>query len=201
MKPELIIFDLGRVLVDFDFKKAIRDLKRHSPMTEDEIHRFFETTPLWDNYERGKISSEDFFKHLSKDLKLKGVTYEEFLPMWCDIFTEKADTVALLKRLRGRYRLAMLSNVNELHWRFIRGKHDFMSWFELPIASYAVGMRKPDAEIFHHILKEAHVKPSQALFTDDLEQHVTAAKAVGIRAHQFITAAQLEKEWADVLCD
>lgn len=199
MKPELLIFDLGRVLVDFDFMKAIRDLMRYTTLTEDEIKVFFETTPLWDAYERGAISSREFFDRLSAALRLKGLTFEAFQPLWCDIFTEKADTVRLLEKLRGRYRLAMLSNVNEMHWQHIRGRHDFMNWFDLPVASYAVGLRKPEPDIYAHVLKEAGVPASRALFTDDLEPHILAARAIGIRAHQFTTADQLARDIADVL--
>src|SRR5207244_3596276 len=128
-KPELIIFDLGRVLVDFDFKKVIRRLKRFSPFTEKEIHRYFMRTPLWDAFERGTVEPKDFFLQLSHDLKLKNLGFKEFTPYWNSIFTEKPDTVSILQRLRGRYRIALLSNVNIMHWEHIREMHDFIEWF------------------------------------------------------------------------
>lgn len=199
MKPELLIFDLGRVLVDFDFKKAIRDIKRYSPLSEEQIQHFFETTPLWDAYERGTVSSETFFLKLCEGLELKGLTFDVFKPMWCDIFTLKEDSVALVQALRGQYRLAMLSNVNEMHWTFIRDRHDFMQWFEIPIASYAVGLRKPEAAIFQYVLDKAGVPAQKAIFTDDLEAHTKAAEAVGIRSHVFTTAAQLKTDLKDFL--
>jgi len=199
MNPELLIFDLGRVLVDFDFQKVIRDLKRYSPLSEEQIHHFFETTPLWDAYERGGITSEKFFEKLSEAVEFNGLTYEAFKPLWCDIFTEKKDTVALIDQLRGRYRLAMLSNVNEMHWSYVRDRHDFMKWFEIPIASYAVGLRKPESAIFEHVLEKAKVPASKAVFTDDLEAHIVAAKGIGIRAHVFTTADQLRLDIKDLL--
>jgi len=199
MKPELLIFDLGRVLVDFDFRKAIRDIKQFSPLSEDQIHHFFETTPLWDAYERGSLPSEDFFRKLSEALELKGITFEDFKPLWCNIFTEKTDTVALLQKLKGRYKLAMLSNVNEMHWLYIRDRHAFMHWFDIPIASYAVGLRKPEAAIYQHVLEKAGVPAEKSLFTDDVEAHITAAQKLGIRAHQFTTADQFAKDIKDLL--
>jgi HAD superfamily hydrolase (TIGR01549 family) len=200
MKPELLIFDLGRVLVDFDFRKAIEEIKRHSPLTADQIQHFFETTPLWDAYERGALPSEQFFGKLGEGLELSDdLSFDAFKVLWCDIFTEKTDTVALVDRLRKQYRLAILSNVNEMHWLYIRGKYDFLKWFELPIASYAVGLRKPEAAIYQHVLDKAGVTADKAVFTDDLETHIIAARALGIRAHQFTTADQLSKDIKDLL--
>jgi FMN phosphatase YigB (HAD superfamily) len=101
--------------------------------------------------------------------------------------------------LRGQYRLAMLSNVNEMHWTFNRDRHAFMQWFEIPIASYAVGLRKPEPAIFQHVLDKAGVRADKAVFTDDLEAHTLAAAAIGIRSHIFTTAAQLKTDLKDFL--
>jgi glucose-1-phosphatase len=198
-KPEVIIFDLGRVLVDYDFSRAVRKLARYSPLSASKIHDFFRQTPAWDAFERGRITPREFFKILVRDLQLNGLTFSRFKPLWNEIFRAKRDSVAILRRLRGRYRLAMLSNVNELHWKHIRQKHAFMKWFDTPVASYAVGYRKPDAEIYRLTLKKAKVSPACAIFIDDIPAHVTAARALGIRAHQFISAKRLIKDLDGIL--
>ena len=198
-KTELIIFDLGRVLVDFDFKKAMRRLQQHSPRTEQEIHHFFSNTPLWDAFERGTINPDDFFNALVKDLELTGLDFLRFAPMWNDIFQVIPESIEILTQLRGRYKLAMISNVNQMHWDHVAGQHEFMKWFDIPIASYAVGHRKPEAEIFHIALRKAGVTPQQAIFIDDLEAHIAAAKSLGIRGHQFLSAQQLKDDLKDIL--
>src|SRR5688572_7248640 len=81
-KPELIIFDLGRVLLDFDFMKVVRGLQKHSPHSSQEIRHYFKTTPHWDRFERGVMNEKTFFKSLSTDLKLNGLHYEAFMPLW-----------------------------------------------------------------------------------------------------------------------
>src|ERR1700690_1049015 len=93
-KPELIIFDLGRVLVDFDFRLVITRLARHTKLSPKEIRRYFMQTPLWDAFERGEVEPKDFFHKISKDLKLQKLTFQEFIPLWNKIFTEKHDTVS-----------------------------------------------------------------------------------------------------------
>ncbi len=199
-KPELIIFDLGRVLVDFDFKKVVRDLKKHTRLSEQEIRHYFETTPLWDAFERGKVRPHAFFKQLAQDLELKGLTFDTFKPFWNDIFTEKEESIAILKKLKGHYRLALLSNVNELHWNHVVEKHAFIGWFDHPIASYAIGLRKPEHAIYHKALEIAgNVSPSKAMFFDDVQAHIIGAREVGIRAHQFTDAAQLIKDLDGIL--
>jgi HAD superfamily hydrolase (TIGR01509 family) len=198
-KPELIIFDLGRVLIDFDFKKVIANLRKHSPLAEEAIHKFFATTPLWDSFERGTIQPQEFFVALVEGLQLTGLTFESFAPMWNEIFQEMPETIEILSRLRGKYKLAMVSNVNPMHWEHVKARHGFMTWFDVPIASYAVGHRKPELEIFRLALKTAGVEASRAIFIDDVEAHIHAARKLGIRGHHFSSAKQLREDLRDLL--
>jgi glucose-1-phosphatase len=196
---ELVIFDLGRVLVDFDFKKVIRGLKRHSPLSEAAIEHYFQSTPLWDAFERGLIAPELFFRDLCDHLQLEGLSFKKFAPLWNKIFSEKTDTVEILRQLRRSYKIALLSNINVMHWEHVLNEHAFMKWFDHPVASYAVGHRKPDPEIFHCVLDLAKAAPAQAIFIDDIDAHVQAALNIGIRAYQFTTADRLQSDIADLL--
>ena len=198
-KPDLIIFDLGRVLVDFDFQKVVRQLKSHTLLTEKQIHLYFTQTPLWDAFERGAVEPKDFFLQIAKDLHLEKLGFKDFAPLWNRIFTEKHDTVSILARLRGRCRIALLSNVNIMHWDHINEAHDFMQWFDHPIASYAVRQRKPELDIYRTTLAIAGVGPRQAIFIDDMETNVLAARSLGIRAHQFTDARRLVRDLEEIL--
>ena len=196
---ELIIFDLGRVLVEFNFRKVIRRLEPYTSKKEGEIHRYFRQTPLWDAFERGRIAPRGFFQTLKKDLALQGLHFEAFTPIWNEIFEEKPDTIAIVRRLRGRFRLAMLSNSNVLHWEYLMKRHRFMHWFDYSVASYAVGLRKPEPGIYRTVLERAGVSPQKAFFTDDIPEHVQAARALGLRAHQFRGARRLLKQLDGIL--
>ncbi len=196
---EMVMFDLGRVLVDFDFKKVIRGLMQRTHLKESQIRTYFRTTPLWDAFERGKVTPRDFFKQLEKDLHLKGFTFKTFTPLWNDIFTEIRETVEIAKRLKGKYRLAIISNVNQMHWEHVKDKHDFIKLFDHPVASYAVGHRKPELEIFRLTLRKAKIPASRAIFIDDLHPHIRAARSMGIRAHQFTGAKKLITDLKGVL--
>jgi epoxide hydrolase-like predicted phosphatase len=199
-KTELVIFDLGNVLVDFDFRKVVTRLKEHTAHhSEKEIKEYFSKTALWDRFERGQVSPEDFFGSLKEDLKLDTMEFQQFIPAWNDIFIEKPDTIAILNRLRGRYKLAMISNVNKMHWDHILLGHSFMEWFDHRVASYEVGHRKPDREIYELTLNKMKVPASRAIFIDDLHINITGAQSVGIRAHLFHTAEKLQTDLEDIL--
>jgi glucose-1-phosphatase len=198
-KPEWVIFDLGRVLVDYDFHRVCQALHRYSTLGEQEIHDFFRATPQWDAFERGRISPEGFFQHLVQELNLTHLSFEEFKPIWNNIFTEKKESVAIVEKLLGRVRLTMLSNVNLLHWEHILDRFPFMAYFENPVASYAVGYRKPEPEIFRYTLRQAGIPADAAVFVDDILAHVTAAQSLGIRAHQFIDAPTLVRDLDGIL--
>ena len=132
-------------------------------------------------------------------MKLKGLSFEAFTPIWNEIFQEKPDSIALLRQLRGHYRLALLSNVNVMHWEHVDQRYDFLRWFDYLFASYAVGRRKPEADIFRIVLQRTGVPPERAVFIDDVLSHVRAAQALGIRAHQFHDAAHLRVQIRDLL--
>lgn len=198
---ELVMFDLGRVLVDFDFQKAIRGLARYTRCSEADMREYFKTTPLWDTFEKGKISPEDFFLRMCADLGIKGLSFDVFTPIWNDIFSEMPASIDILATLRKRYRTAVVSNVNAMHWDYVCQKYEFLKWFDHPIPSYAVGHRKPGTEIYRIALAKAGVDPERSVFVDDVESHITAAKSIGIHAVQFQSAQQLKKDWAGLLND
>ena len=94
----------------------------------------------------------------------------------------------------------MLSNVNVMHWDYIRSQHGFMHWFDYPVPSYETGHRKPDPEIFRLTLARAGgVAPERTVFIDDMECHILAARQLGIRSHQFFSAEQLRADLNGIL--
>ena len=101
------------------------------------------------------------------------------------------DALACLKRLRSTYRLFLLSNTNEIHIQEIENRvgaaffSDFCALFEKVYLSHELGLRKPHAEVFTHILKEQGLKAGETLFIDDSIQHVEGAIKAGLHAHHL----------------
>jgi FMN phosphatase YigB (HAD superfamily) len=193
-KPEIesIFFDIGNVLLAFDWGKAARAIGSRSAIPPEQIlHRLSESRI--DEYERGLITTEEFFTDLGTKLRFDG-TVDELAFAASDIFFPLEENLELVRKLSGRYRLGIVSNINRAHVEFLESRHDFFSLFEARIYSCAVGSRKPEARIFERALQAFHASPATCLFIDDLEQNVAAARKLGWNAIRALPGTDLQRE-------
>ena len=188
-----IIFDLGRVLVDFDFERGFRALEGVCPYDTAEIRRRIAATDLVERFEAGLIAPPDFVAQLSGILSLD-VDYAGFCKLWNGIFTDPLLPDAMLEGLAARYRLVLLSNTNAIHFEAIRENYHFLRHFHHRILSYEVHAMKPRQEIFQAALECCGCLPEECFYTDDIAAYVAAAQRLGIDAVQFESRAQLERE-------
>ena len=182
--PELLLFDFGGVLVEFAGPKELGQHLRWSS-TPDVILKRWTECPHTEEFERGKLSPVEWAERFIRewDVNLKPDEFLTKFTTWSRRVLPGAQE--LLEQLRSRYRLAALSNSNELHWE--RNTHELrlIELFEFAISSHQVGLCKPDPEIFRIAIERAHVSsPDAIVFFDDLAANVEAAKAAGLRAHQ-----------------
>lgn len=188
MENYAFIFDIGRVLLDFDSARAARRLAAVSPLSPEEMMARMwgssEGCRLADEYELGHISSAEFFRGVRPLLELR-IDYEEFADIWADIFTENEDIKKLLVRL-APYPKAICSNTCALHWE--RGLADtyLRDHFRAEdiIKSYEVGLRKPDARIYE-LTKAQLPADASILYFDDIEAYTQAASKLGIRGIKY----------------
>jgi glucose-1-phosphatase len=190
-----IIFDLGKVLVPFDFKIGYRALEAACPYRSDEIPRQIAKTGLVQRLEKGLIGPLDFVERLSEALELR-LEYADFCRAWSSIFYGQLLADALLESLAARYRLLLLSNTNSIHWEMVRENYPMIRYFHDRILSFEVHFMKPEPEIFQAAVARAGCRAEECFFTDDMADNVEAAKRLGMDAVQFESAAQLEREMA-----
>jgi glucose-1-phosphatase len=190
-----IIFDLGRVLVPFDFKIGYRALEGACPHTVEEIPRQIAKTGLVEPLEKGLIEPRDFVRRLSEALELR-LEYEDFCRAWSSIFYGQLLADTFLESIAARYRMLLLSNTNAIHWEMIRENYPMIRHFHDCILSFEVHSMKPEAEIFQAAVERAGCRAEECFFTDDLADNVQAARREGMDAVQFQSAAQLEQEMA-----
>ncbi len=177
---ELLLFDLGGVLVDFSGPREIGQYLR-TPSTPAEILARWVNCPHTDAFERGALSSKEWAARFVDDW---GVTLEpeEFLKAFRTMTRRVLPGAReLLDSLRPRFRLAALSNSNELHWDRNTKELKVLELFEFAISSHEVGLCKPDPAIYKVAIDRAGVAPEAIMFFDDLPANVEAACAVGIR--------------------
>ena len=184
LKPELLLFDLGGVLVEFAGPTEL-GAYLPAPSTPDEILSRWTQCPHTDEFERGRLSPAEWADRFIRDWDVN-LNRDEFLAKFTT-WTRRVLPGAreLLEELRPRYRLAALSNSNELHWVRNEKELRIIQLFEFAISSHQVGLCKPNPAIFRLALERADVSsPEAVIFFDDLEANVEAAKSVGLRAHR-----------------
>jgi glucose-1-phosphatase len=189
-----ILFDLGNVVIPFDFKRAYARMAEHCGCNPEEVPARIRATGLVMPFERGEIETEPFVRELSAALKLN-ITHQEFCDWWSSIFLE--DTLVpeeLLVDLRSRYRLLALSNTNPLHFAMVTKAYPILRHFDDYVLSYQVGAAKPEAKIYREAIVRAQCDPEECFFIDDLAVNVEAARVHGMDAVQFLSAEQLERE-------
>jgi putative hydrolase of the HAD superfamily len=189
-----ILFDLGNVIVPFDFKRAYTKLGPLCSCPVTEISPRLRSTDLVQRFETGKIEAEPFVAELSALLGLR-TTYGEFCDLWTSVFFE--DTLvpeSLIAGLRDRHRMLVLSNTNPIHFSMLKAQYPLLGHFDDFVLSYEVGAQKPDAEIYQEAIKRAGCRPDECFFTDDIAINVDAARNNGMDAVQFLSSAQLEEE-------
>lgn len=193
MTYKAILFDLGRVLVHFDFKRVYQRLETICPHAATEIPRVLSTTGLAQRFESGRIEPAEFIAEITRVLSLE-MPPEEFCDTFNCIFTDTLVPESLLETLAARYRLVLLSNTNAIHFPWIRERYPLLRHFHDLVLSYEVKAMKPDPEIYRAAVAKAGCRPEECFYTDDIAQFVEGARAVGIDAVQFVDAAQLERE-------
>jgi putative hydrolase of the HAD superfamily len=141
----------------------------------------------------GKVSPQEFFQSVRAHLGLS-ITLEQFIPIWTDIFVEDQEVSEIIRSLKGKWRLGLLSNTDPLHFHYIVTTFPIVSVLEKWILSYEVGFKKPDPRIFQRAMGWASVEPEKILFIDDTKGHVEAAISLGMQGIHFRSDEQLREE-------
>jgi len=189
-----IIFDLGRVLIHFDFKRGYKALEGLCPYAAADIPRRIATIDLVTRFDTGLVESEDFFAQFSGLLDLR-LDYPRFREIWSSIFTDPLLPESMLAGLERRYRLLLLSNTNAIHFEMIREQYRcLLDHFHDLILSYQVKAMKPDARIFRLAVERSGCRPEECFYTDDIPAYTAAAREQGIDAVTFESAAQIQRE-------
>ncbi len=189
-----VIFDLGKVLVHFDFRRGYSALEGLCPYPAADIPKRIARTDLVQRFETGLVEPRDFVTQLSAMLDLQA-DYDGFCAIWNRIFTDILIPEEMLAGLAERYRLVLLSNTNAIHFESIREHYgSLLRHFHELVLSYEVKAMKPDPAIFHRAIEAAQCRPEECFYTDDIGAYVEAARQLGIDAVQFESAEQIRRE-------
>ena len=194
-----IVFDLGGVLIDLDFKSAINGLQKAGFTNVKEQLQAFDRESIFQKFELGEISADEFRASIRENSNVS-LTDEEVDSLWNLMLLEiPREKLELILDLRSKYMVYLLSNTNSIHWDYVcKNAFNYRGfrmddYFEETFLSYEMHLAKPDKAIFEKMLNDANLLPEETLFIDDLEANCKAAEEVGIHAHHYHIGDDLSK--------
>jgi FMN phosphatase YigB (HAD superfamily) len=184
---DTIIFDLGGVILNIDYQLPVKAFKKLGIENFNELFSQASQSNLFNDYEKGEISSDDFIKEIKKYLP-QNTSDEAIINAWNSILLDlPEERLFCLEKAAENHRIFLLSNTNALHIdsfnQYLLTNLQLPSlepFFETLYLSYEVGLRKPDLRIFEYVLQDAGLLPERTLFIDDSIQHIQAASELGI---------------------
>ncbi|MGV3774554.1 MAG: HAD family hydrolase [Verrucomicrobiales bacterium] len=178
-KPKAIVFDLGRVLLEFDYTRAARNIACHCTLGEVELKAALDQSPLLFRYETGLMTTAEFFAEVQK-LSTFSRDYQTFAPLFGDIFSEIPRMIELNRTLRkAGLPTYIFSNTNELAIEHIRERYPFFSEFTDYILSYEHRSMKPDSVIYGVVEQRTGMSGNDILYIDDRIENIEAGEKRG----------------------
>ena len=195
-RPEVVVFDLGKVLVDFDYSIAARRIAARSTMPPRDVQHFIDHSPLLFRYETGLMTRQEFFGEICQATGFLG-GIDEFGRFFADIFSPIHAMIELHARLRqGGVPTFIFSNTNDLAIEHIRRNFPFFAQFDAHVLSYEHGAMKPDARLYEVVELVTSRKGGQILYLDDRIENAEAGVQRGWQVihHQTAEASTAKVE-------
>lgn len=192
MNVDTLILDLGGVLIDVDYRATARHFEALGITGFDALYSKAKQSDLFDRFETGELTPAGFRAEVRALLKAD-LSDADIDAGWNAMLgTIPPERIRLVQELKQRCQLILLSNTNAIHVPAFEaiiahdlGIGDFRSLFHGAYYSCELGMRKPNADIFQHVVARHSADPALTLFIDDSIQHVHGARAAGLRAEHL----------------
>ena len=187
-----VIFDLGGVLVSVDFMRACKRLEAAGAASAAVIREAIASGEDKLGLDTGRLSPEQFAARFCAAIGVR-MPYTEFAEIWCDIFAEQHEVTGLLDEIGKHADLMLLSTTDPLHFEYIRSHYGFLAKFGQLVLSYEVGHAKPARQIFERAIGLCD-PGARMIYFDDVAEYVSAARACGLPAEQFVDAVRLRRD-------
>jgi putative hydrolase of the HAD superfamily len=196
---DALLFDLGRVVLDIDFGKTLACWAGHAGCEVAHLVGRFSRDDIYRRHETGDISDAEFFEGLRRSLGVK-LSDAQFLEGWNAIFAgEMPGIAALLARAAARVPLYAFSNTNNAHVEHFSLEYAaVLGHFHEIFLSSTIGLRKPDAAAYDHVVKAIGVDPERIVFFDDLAENIEGAKACGLTALHVTSPGDVARALAEL---
>jgi glucose-1-phosphatase len=189
MKIKNIIFDLGGVLLNIDYKASINAFRNLGVKDFESFFTQAAQVHLFDHLDKGEISATEF-RNALRDLSGIAMADEDIDKAWNAMLLDMPPSrIKLIEGVRNKYNIYLLSNTNEIHYpaymdymQKVYGFSSLEQLFHKQYLSHEIGMRKPDKDPFQLIIDENNLDLDATLFIDDTLGHVQGAVKAGLHA-------------------
>ena len=198
-----LLIDFGGVLIDLDKERCVQNFRNLEMGDVAGMLDSYQQKGLFMLHEQGQISSDEFRSELRK-LSHQHVSDAQIDEAWnsflVDIPRAKLD---LLLELRKHYHVYLLSNTNDIHWKwacehvFVYGPHRVEDYFERLYLSFQMGMTKPDPALFRAVLQDVSLQPEETFFIDDSVANCEVARSLGIECY----TPEPHEDWSHLFID
>lgn len=181
----VIVFDLGNVLLSFDYQPAADKLESvEKGLGERFLGFYYNNYHYHRDFERGDMAEDEFVQIMLSALDHK-IDKKTFCKYYSEIFSENKEVVDLLPKLKKSYTLVLLSNTNIIHYKYGWKEYDFLRYFNHIVTSYEAHAVKPEEKIYKAVESFTEKNPAGHFFIDDIKEYVDAAKSLGWSGVQF----------------
>ena len=193
-KVRAVIFDIGRVLIRIDVARAMKGMASGLSLSAEELWSAIEKDPRWKDWQEGRISARDWHLHMQRRFG-GSATFEDFTEKWNLVLDpEPIHGKELFEKLSKKYRLALLSNTDPIHVAYMEPRYDFFPYFSARVYSCVIGASKPSPIIYREALRACRARAEEAVYIDDIEGYVDAARRLGMMGVHFQSAEQLRAD-------
>ena len=190
-----VVFDVGRVLIDFSYERLVKVLYKQNAKiaTVDQFTAGVDLVP----YEHGKISDQQFLQNLNALLG-DPLPEDELIAAWMDLFTPIEDMLKMAAGLKSQCGVYLMSNTSNLHWQHLMKTYHLEDYSHGHLASYQVGVMKPDPKIFSIACERFNLVPEKTVFIDDVKANVDGAIDCGWHGIHHQSPSETQRKLADL---
>ena len=192
---KLILFDLGGVVIDFtDGEHYYPYLSKVSGSSIKKVRGLIEAATVWAQLDKDEITLQEFNRKISKELKIPANEVK-----WYELYEKTAridgKVMTIAKKLSKNYKVGYLSNVDKSRYTWTRKLlKPYADVFAYKFASCDIHRRKPACEIYLYVLQRMKIKPSEAVFIDNLKENVVGARKAGLKGIVFKSSVDLKRQ-------
>ena len=178
-KYSVIVFDLGNVLIPFDYSISVKRLNEiEIGLGEKFYEKYKNNYHIHRQFETWELSTNEFLNIMMEWTNFK-VSEEGFCKIYSEVFTVNNNVAALLPQLKKKYKLVLLSNTNYIHQKYGWEEYEFLKHFDKLILSHEIGAVKPQEKIYKAVEAFTQLPPQEHIFIDDIAEYAEGARKCG----------------------